>query len=211
MNTDDARAWLADRVSRETMEMLEQYHSLLLQWQKTINLVAPSTLDSAWFRHFVDSAQLFDLAPKTATHWLDLGSGAGFPGLVIAAMSKESQPNMKVTFVESDIRKCGFMREAARKMGVHVQILTRRVEDIPIQSADVISARALSNLASLIDLASPHVSPGTCLLFPKGSTHKAELETVPHEWQSRAEIIQSKTRQDAVVIRFNALDHGNDN
>lgn len=211
MNNDDAKAWLAARVSRETMEKLELYHSLLLQWQKTINLVAPSTLAHAWTRHFVDSAQLLDMAPGTATHWLDLGSGAGFPGLVVAALAAESHTNMKVTLVESDIRKCGFMREAARKMGVEVQILAARIADIPIQSADVISARALSNLATLIDHATPHVLPGTCLLFSKGSTYKAELETIPHEWQSRAEIIQSKTSPDAVVIRLKAPDLRDDN
>lgn len=91
MNNDDAKDWLSARVSRETMECLETYHTLLHRWQSTINLVAPSTIDMAWVRHFADSAQLFDLFPPDAKCWLDIGSGAGFPGLVIAVMAKDTQ------------------------------------------------------------------------------------------------------------------------
>lgn len=202
MTEEKAQQDIASIVSRETMDQLKIFHGLLLQWQKTINLVAPSTLPSAWERHFVDSAQIFELAPDDATSWLDLGSGGGFPGLVVAAMAKDSRPNLKVTLVESDIRKCGFMREAARKMDVRVNILTRRIADIPIQSADVISARALSNLATLIEYASPHMTPTTCVLFPKGSSYKSELESVPQDWQSKLEAIASKTDRDAVILRF---------
>lgn len=211
MNTDDAKVWISDRVSRETMERLELYHSLLIKWQRAVNLVAPSTLDVMWSRHFADSAQLYDLAPATATHWLDLGSGGGFPGLVIAAMATETRPSLRVTLVESDIRKCGFMREAARKMDVSVRILTQRIADIPAQSADVISARALSNLSTLIELAAPHTVLGTRLLFPKGNSYMAELETIPDDWQANAEVIQSLTNPDAVVIRFVTSDRGKDN
>ncbi|WP_341863169.1 16S rRNA (guanine(527)-N(7))-methyltransferase RsmG [Gymnodinialimonas sp. 57CJ19] len=202
MTDDEAQQYMASIVSRETMERLNIFHELLLQWQKTINLVAPSTLQTAWERHFVDSAQIFELAPVDASNWLDLGSGGGFPGLIVAAMAKETRPNLKVTLVESDIRKCGFMREAARKMDVRVNILTRRIEGIPRQSADVISARALSNLAALIKHASPHMTPSTCLLFPKGSSYKSELESIPQDWQSKVEAIASKTDPDAVVLRF---------
>lgn len=202
MTEEKAQQDIASIVSRETMDRLRIFHGLLLQWQKTINLVAPSTLPSAWERHFVDSAQIFELAPDDATNWLDLGSGGGFPGLVVAAMAKDSRPNLKVTLVESDIRKCGFMREVARKMDVRVNILTRRIADIPKQSADVISARALSNLATLIEYASPHMTPTTCVLFPKGSSYKSELESVPQDWQSKLEAIASKTDRDAVILRF---------
>lgn len=202
MTDDEAQRYIASIVSRETMARLSTFHDLLLQWQRTINLVAPSTLQSAWERHFVDSAQIFELAPENAVNWLDLGSGGGFPGLVVAAMAKDTRPDLKVTLVESDIRKCGFMREAARKMDVRVNILTRRIADIPKQSADVISARALSNLAALIEHALPHITPSTCLLFPKGSSYKSELELVPQDWQSKVEAVASKTDPDAVVLRF---------
>ncbi|MBL4629477.1 MAG: 16S rRNA (guanine(527)-N(7))-methyltransferase RsmG [Roseicyclus sp.] len=193
---------MAGRVSRETFARLELYHQLLHHWQRTINLVAASTLEAAWSRHFVDSAQLFDLAPATATQWLDLGSGGGFPGLVIAAMAAETRPDYRITLVESDIRKCGFMREAARKMDVQVQILSCRIADIPPQKADVISARALSNLGALINHAIPHAADGTCLLFSKGASYKAELESLSSDWQMASEAIPSLTDPDAVILRF---------
>lgn len=205
MNESAAKAWLAERVSRETMERLVLFHALLVRWQSTINLVAPSTLNHAWARHFADSAQIFELAPGNGARWLDLGSGGGFPGLVIAAMARDSQPNLNVTLVESDIRKCGFMREAARKMDVPVNILTQRITDIPPQSADVISARALSSLSTLMGHVAPHVTPQTCLLFPKGTAYKAELETLPLDWQSKSEIIASLTNPNAVILRFHNI------
>lgn len=202
MNEEDAKAWLEHRVSRETFERLEVYHDLLQKWQRTVNLVAPATLEEAWGRHFVDSAQMFELASDKATQWLDLGSGGGFPGLVIAAMGDEAGGSFRVTLVESDIRKCGFLREVARKMGVTVNILSRRISDIPKQTPDVISARALSDLAALINHAKPHLAPNTQLLFSKGHAWREEVETLPLHWQSVCEPMQSVTHPDAVILRF---------
>ncbi len=202
MTEDEATAWLQHRVSRETFDRLEIYHELLLKWQRTVNLVAPTTLEGAWSRHFVDSAQIFELAPNRTGQWLDLGSGGGFPGLVIAAMGAETNPNLRVTLVESDIRKCGFLREVARKMGVTVNILSRRISDIPKQSPDVISARALSDLNALINHAKPHLTPKTQLLFSKGHAWREEVETLPLHWQSICEPLSSVTNPDAVILRF---------
>ena len=103
-------------VSRETLARLETYEAKLKQWQKTINLVAPSTLDEVWQRHFADSAQLWALAPPAAKHWLDVGSGAGFPGLVLAILGAEKKAT-RHTLVESDSRKAAFLREVARELG----------------------------------------------------------------------------------------------
>lgn len=202
MIVEDGHAWLEERVSRETMERLEIFHDLLLKWQKTINLVAPSTMATGWERHFVDSAQLWDLSRKNVNRWLDLGSGGGFPGLVIAAIAKEKSPNLQMTLVESDIRKCSFMREAARKMGLCVGILTRRIEDLPPQEADVISARALTSLDRLVDMARPHLASDGTLLFPKGASYQAELETLAPEWQSSTEILASLTDPAAAILRM---------
>lgn len=206
MSNAGAQDWLSSRVSRETMERLEAYHGMLLKWQRTINLVAPSTLPAAWDRHFVDSAQLFFLASSSAKNWLDLGSGGGFPGLVIAVMAEEQRPDLSVTLVESDTRKCGFMREAARTMGVRVSILSQRISNIPKQSADVVTARALSNLTSLISYAQPHVDAGACLLFPKGESYQAELETIPLHWQTQVETFQSVTDPSATILRLTVPD-----
>ena len=104
-------------VSRETLEKLEIYAALLRQWQKTINLVAASTVDDVWHRHFADSAQLLALAPKGPLRWLDLGSGGGFPGLVVGLMLAE-RDGCRLTLVESDSRKCAFLREAVRQTGL---------------------------------------------------------------------------------------------
>ena len=202
MNSEEAKAWLAARVSRETLDRLEVYHDLLVKWQRTVNLVAPATLEEAWHRHFVDSAQLFGLAPNDAEKWVDLGSGGGFPGLVVAAIADQQMPNLQVTLVESDIRKCGFLREAARAMGIQVHILSRRISEIPTQSADVISARALSGLAALVDHARPHITHKSMLLFPKGGAWREEVETLPSDWQTVCDPIPSVTHPDAVILKI---------
>lgn len=121
---DFARAF---GVSRETLGRLETYEALLKQWQRTINLVAPSTLSDIWHRHFANSAQLLDLAPPRAEHWLDLGSGAGFPGLVLAILLAE-RGHGRVTLIESDTRKVAFLGEVARRVGVAVDIRGTRIE-----------------------------------------------------------------------------------
>ncbi len=202
MTEDEAKTWLAERVSRETLGRLEVYEVQLQKWQRTVNLVASNTLDEVWSRHFVDSAQLFEIAPQNSTQWLDLGSGGGFPGLVVAAMGAERDPKLQVTMVESDIRKCGFLREVARQMGLSVHILSRRIGDIPKQSPDVISARALSGLSALFEHVRPQLGEKTCLLFPKGGRWREEVETLPKHWQTICEPIPSVTNPDAVVLRF---------
>ena len=109
-------------VSRETCERLEAYIALLTRWNARINLVSPATIETVWSRHVADSAQLFDLAPASASSWIDLGSGAGFPGLVVAALAADKQPGRHVTLVESDTRKAAFLTTAAREMDVDVTI-----------------------------------------------------------------------------------------
>jgi 16S rRNA (guanine527-N7)-methyltransferase len=180
-------------VSRETLDRLRIYEALLKTWQKTINLVSPSTLDDTWHRHFSDSAQLVDLAlanlpPRPPSEqdlggqggksWLDLGSGGGFPGLVVAIMLAERAPEVRVTLVESDSRKAAFLGEVARKTGVAVEIRAERSEKAATQAKsqirDVITARALAPLPKLLGLVQPFFSPQTVALFPKG--REAEVE-----------------------------------
>jgi 16S rRNA (guanine527-N7)-methyltransferase len=175
----DAAAFAAHfGVSRETLERLEIYAELLRQWQPTINLVAPSTIPNLWERHFADSAQLLVLAPPNAATWLDLGSGAGFPGLVVAILLAER--GRKVTLLESDTRKAAFLAEVARKTGVPVDILCKRIETAATQAKlpafDVVTARALAPLPRLLSLAAPYFSPKTTGFFPKGREAGAEIE-----------------------------------
>ena len=207
MTDDEAKATLAARVSRETMERLELYSDLLAKWQGTINLVAPSTLSQIWLRHMLDSAQVFDHLADTATRWIDFGSGGGFPGLVCAALAAEKRPDLQITLVESDLRKGAFLRETARQMGVRAGVLTRRVEDLQPANADVVSARALAPLATLCRYALPHLAPNGICLFQKGARYAEELETARQDWQMDATAIASVTDLEAVLLRLENLQH----
>lgn len=207
MTEDDAKAALAARVSRETFERLELYAQLLTKWQGAINLVSPTTLSQLWLRHMLDSAQVFDHAPETATRWIDFGSGGGFPGLVCAAIGAEKRPELQVTLVESDLRKGAFLRETARQMGVNVGVLTRRVEDARPSNSDIVSARALAPLATLCGYAVPHLSPGGICLFQKGARHAEELETARRDWHMDVTTVPSITDADAVLLKLENLRH----
>lgn len=229
-------------VSRETIERLTTYEALLRQWQKAVNLVAPSTLDAVWHRHFADSAQILHLAPAGARSWVDLGSGAGFPGLVVAILlaerdspppggegvgvgglptadvlrfpppqpsptrgEGEAQP--QVTLIESDSRKCAFLREVARKTGITVEILSTRIEAVATQakldSPEVVSARALAPLDRLLGLAAPLFTSSTVGVFLKGREAAAEIETAAKAWTFAVEMVPSitETTGRVVVIR----------
>lgn len=191
-------------VSRETVETLEQYVRLLRTWNTKINIVAPGTVRDAWSRHIVDSAQLFPMM-REGQHWLDVGSGGGLPGLVVAILAKEDARDLEVTCVESDARKCAFMRTVARELKLPVQILRARVEELEPQRADVISARALTQLPGLLDIASRHLSDGGVALFPKGEKYALEVEKARERWTFRCEQVQSKTHPDAVVLKIGDL------
>jgi 16S rRNA (guanine527-N7)-methyltransferase len=190
-------------VSRETWERAEQLVAILLKWQPRINLVASSTLADVWLRHVADSLQLVRAAPKAKT-WVDLGSGAGFPGLLIAA----ARPEAEVHLVESDQRKCAFMREAARAMGFIVRIHNTRIEacypELP-ERADAVSARALAALPKLLQLAAPLIESGAKGVFPKGREAEAELTAARESWNIEAELVPSISDPHASVIVVSGL------
>ena len=189
-------------VSRETMERLQAYAALLVKWNPTINLVAKSTIADAWHRHFADSAQLWALAPQDVTKWMDIGSGAGFPGLVIGAIAAEKAPSMRVTLVESDRRKSVFLQSAAREMGITVDVITKRIELLEPQGADILSARALSSLTQLLEFAEKHRKPNGVCLFPKGARANSELTEASSCWHMAYETFPSVTDPDAVILRI---------
>lgn len=201
----DGPAAFASRfgVSRETLEKLQTYEALLKQWQKTVNLVAPSTLGEVWHRHFADSAQLLRLAPESAAVWLDLGSGAGFPGLVLAILLAE-RSECRVLLVESDTRKAAFLREVARHTGAAVDIYPGRIEmhstQANVPTIDVITARALASLDRLLALSLPYQSANTMMLFLKGKSVSAEVEEAERRWRFRYRIEASLTDVDAGVL-----------
>ena len=193
-------------VSRETCERLEAYVALLTRWNARINLVAPTTIETAWTRHIADSTQLFDLAPASASSWIDLGSGAGLPGLPIAALAAEKSPGLHVTLVESDTRKAAFLTTAAREMSLDVTIEARRIGALAARPYDVVSARALAPLDRLCALAHRFSGRSTIFLFPKGARLDSELTATTASWHIRAERIASRTDPEATVLRILELE-----
>lgn len=164
-------------VSRETLDRLQIYLELLQMWQRRINLVGPATLADPWRRHIVDSGQLMRWWPTGARILVDLGSGAGLPGLILAVLG------VPLThLIESDRRKAAFLREAARACGATVTVHAARIDEVPPLRADVVTARALAPLTSLLTLTETHLQPGTTCLFLKGRNLVSELTTAAETW-----------------------------
>jgi 16S rRNA (guanine527-N7)-methyltransferase len=223
-------------VSRETLLRLEVYERVLLHWQKSMNLVAKSTLTEIWTRHFADSAQLLTIAraqgiePKS---WLDLGSGGGLPGLVIAIMLAETATSaipVRVVLIESDARKCAFLREVLRQVGlsnnpmpsipltgaagaraaplhrggITVDILPSRIENpenrAKVNAVDVISARALASLDALLPLSAPFSGPDTLAIYPKGREYQAEIDAASVNWAFDLALTPSATDPEAQIL-----------
>ena len=200
-----ARARIGQNVSRETFGRLETHAALLRKWNPAINLVAGSTLGDLWARHMLDSAQLFDLAPDTARVWADLGSGGGFPGMVVAILAAETRPKLEMILIESDLRKATFLRTVARETGLTARVIPARIEDVPALGADVVSARALASLDKLLPLAERHLAPGGVALFQKGATHRAEVAEALARWRFTVHNHPSQTDPQAVVLRIGEI------
>lgn len=193
-------------VSRETTERLEVYAQLLRQWTPRINLVSRPSLDDLWTRHFADSAQLLPLAPEGARTWADLGSGGGFPGLVVAILAAERAPDLRVTLVESDHRKAVFLRTVAARTGVAVTVHAERSEGLAPLGADVVSARAMAPLGELLGHAARHLAPGGTAIFPKGAAWRREVEEALERWRFRCEDFPSETSSEAAILRFGEIE-----
>jgi 16S rRNA (guanine527-N7)-methyltransferase len=201
LKADRAAALALTPVSRETSDRLDRYVQLLLQWQPVINLVAPSTLPVLWTRHIADSLQLLPLVPGART-WVDLGSGAGLPGLALAAALAEV-PGAAVHLVESNRKKVAFLREAARHMAVPATVHAVRIEEF-VQNftgrVDAVTARALAPLDRLLKLAHPLMQRGAQGVFLKGQDVEAELTTATRYWAIEAEILPSVTSPGGRIV-----------
>ena len=185
------------------MERLSTYERLLRRWQAAINLVGPSTMGDLWRRHFLDSAQLLDLIPpEPPSGLLDLGSGAGFPGLVLAILGVPD-----VHLVESDARKCVFLKEAARVTETLVTVHAARIADLPVRPFGIITARALAPLDELLGLAVPHMAPGGCLLLHKGRDVDRELTAAQKRWKLQLTRASSRSDAEGVILTIRVPRH----
>lgn len=151
---------VSDDVSRETLERLEHYQALLKKWTRKINLVSPETVAEAEMRHFRDSAQLFQHVRNAPARWVDLGSGGGFPGLVIAILAAGDSWETKFTLIESDQRKAAFLRTVSRETSVPVEVVSKRIEEVPPCVAEVVSAPGIGPFASFGPLDPTAFAPG---------------------------------------------------
>lgn len=194
-------------VSRETQGRLEIYDRLLKKWNPAINLVSRATLQETWSRHFMDSAQIMDLAPK-GKNWVDLGSGGGFPGMVCAIIGAERAPDTSFTLVEADQRKAAFLRTVSRETGVSVTVIPERIERVDPLQADILTARALTSLSGLLEFAARHLSPDGTGIFPKGSRWRQEKEEALETWCFDTVEHQSKTDADAVILTIKDISRG---
>ncbi len=204
---DKARALKITPVSRETQRRLELYVDLLLHWQQKTNLIAPSTIPTIWTRHIADSLQLLDLAPD-ARVWVDFGSGGGFPAIPVACALAD-RPGAIVHLIESNGKKAAFLREAIRITGVPAQVHMDRVEKYtlsPVNSVDVVSARALAPLKVLCDQAFALIKRGAIGLFPKGLDVAAELTEAAKYWNINATTVASKTSPDGCIVIVRGLE-----
>lgn len=189
-------------VSRETFAMLDRYVSLLEKWNPRINLVSNASTDQIWTRHVQDSLQLVRIAPDNVRHWVDLGSGGGFPGVVLAIHAKTNGLNTRFTLVESDKRKSAFLQNVTFDLKLNVDVRAERIEAMEPLGADCISARALASLDRLLEFVARHGAPNCSAIFPKGARYDEEIALALEHWTFSCEILPSETAQDSRILRI---------
>ena len=198
-------------VSRETLTKLMAFQALLGKWQQSVNLVGPTTLADFWQRHAADSAQILRYAPSSAKIWLDLGSGGGLPGLVLAIMLAEKTPAARLSMVESDRKKAAFLRAVIADIGLSAEVYHSRIEALGdarptgLAAIDVITARALAPLGDLLGLLHPFYDSSTVALLHKGRHWQEELTASEQYWKLTYKAHISDTNADARLLEITAL------
>jgi 16S rRNA (guanine527-N7)-methyltransferase len=189
-------------VSRETLDALEAYRILLTKWAGQINLVGPSTLAHFWERHALDSAQLLPIFGDNVSSLVDFGSGAGLPGLIVARLLKDHMPTSHVTLVELSAKRCGFLREAARTLGVSVTILQKPLETVVVSKVDVVTARAFAPLEKLLAYAHPWAQLGSRIVFLKGGDVQSEINQASTNWSFQSRLTKSLTDSRGCILEI---------
>jgi len=195
----------AGPVSRETFERLQAFEQLFLKWNRSINLAAPSTLDDVWRRHILDSAQLARIAPA-AMRWVDLGSGGGFPGLVLGFLLVE-RPGASIDLVESNRKKASFLQSVIGQFNLPARVVAKRIDDsyAVVSAPEIVTARALAALPDLLDLSAPWLAKGGRALFHKGRDYRAEVEESTHRWTFDLVEHPSMTDAHGVILEISDL------
>ena len=192
-------------VSRETLLKLRAYEASLQEWQNKFNLVSKSSLEDAWNRHFIDSMQLVKYIPQSAQSLYDFGSGAGFPGMVLAIMAAEKTPYLKVSLIESIGKKTLYLKHVSEICSVNVEIFNQRIESLPKNKVDVITSRAMTSLSDLLGCAYPFCKKETVCIFPKGKKHQEEIDEAKKHWQFECQIHPSETSSEGVILVITKL------
>lgn len=187
-------------VSRETIDELRAYEASLKEWQSKLNLVSRASLETAWERHFLDSMQLYHLIPKNAKIMYDFGSGAGFPGMVLAIMLKNRTPYLNINLVESIKKKTAYLNEVKRITNTGVNIINDRIENIRPQIADVITSRALASLDKLFGYTERFFGKNTKCIFPKGRSYEEEIKEAQKHWKFNVEVLPNEQSDEGVIL-----------
>lgn len=187
------------------MDRLHAFNALIQKWSSAINLIAPATLPDIWARHILDSAQLLPLAPHRISHWADLGSGAGLPGMVIAILASDSTHPPKITLIESDLRKAAFLKTCQRELSLDVNVIAQRIEMAEPLHADVVSARALAPLSRLLSLVQRHLAPDGTALLPKGQAAQSEIDDARKSWHFDLHTHTSHTNAASTILRLERI------
>ena len=192
-------------VSRETFLKLKTYEASLHEWQNKFNLVSNASLENAWQRHFEDSVQLFKFIPTSARIMLDFGSGAGFPALVLAIMTQEKLPQLKVKLIESIKKKTLYLNTVKELCQLNVDVVNDRIENLPAQKVDVITSRAMCNLNDLLKYSLRFTTKQTLMIFPKGRSYQEELDEARRNWKFDCRIEKNEVSDDGVILLINHL------
>lgn len=189
-----------NNVSRETIELLRVYEKSLHEWQTKFNLVSNASLEDAWNRHFLDSIQLFKFIPEGAKSLCDFGSGAGFPGMVLAVLAAEKTPYLKVSLIESIRKKTLYLNEVSKITGVNVEILNERIENIKSRQFDVITSRAMASLSELLNYTQKFFKKNTTCIFPKGKSYADEIAEAKRLWNFKCDVVPSEQSDEGVIL-----------
>jgi 16S rRNA (guanine527-N7)-methyltransferase len=187
-------------VSRETTENLVTFQNMVLEWNEKFNLISKSSVEDIWERHVLDSAQLIQYIKNEDKTLYDFGSGAGFPAVVLAIISRELYPNLKITLIESIGKKATFLSEVNKKLKLNMVVLPERIEKLTLPKADIITSRAMASLEKLLQYAKPFCNKETKLLFLKGEKWQEEIKTAEQKWTFEHQSFSSETSEKGRVL-----------